>query len=227
MQLASKKRRYDGKFKKTSAQAKFYRRKSYIPRQKLKPEIKTWDTSLATMDFNTTSAVATTMKYISAVPVGSDAQARIGKKICGKGIQIHAQILPLAANNIDKCVCMLVWIRTQNQAATLPAWTDILVSQSANALTNRDNASKFKILRRWEFKMSSGSTNQASPDCTHIINEFVKLPDAKYESLWTNSDTTGAINHCEKGAMLFCTVGMNAAAGSTLIGFSRYYFYDI
>lgn len=201
-----------------------------IPRQKLKPEIKTVDTSAASMYFDTNSAVANCMKLLNTIPTGVLAINRLGKKVEGTAVHIRGYIQASSATVYEKVTLLLVWIRNANQFATLPAVTDILVSQNSNSLTNRDNAPKFKIVRRWDYTIVGDTTTVDTESVLQNVEHYVPLKAGKYVSTWTQGSANGTIGEFEQGAMILLTVGFNAnGATTTPVGEfkTRYYFYDV
>lgn len=199
----------------------------YRRRVGMKVEVKTVDTTISGLRFSTDSLVANSLQLINTVPRDASPTGRIGKKISTVGVQIRLYVASASATIVDKGTVVLIWVKTPNQASTLPAWTEILTSQSAQALTNRDNSSKFKILRRWDFAFTGNTTTPATGNELQVHDEYVKLPGLK--SMWTNASTAGTIGEFEKGALLLGTVGLFAYGATTtplLSGFTRFYFKD-
>jgi len=174
-------------------------------------ETKTVDTA-ATLNFDTDSAVANCMKLVNTIATGSASTQRIGKRVNLKAIAIRGQIYVGSATTIQRIALLLVYIRNPNQAATLPAVAEILATQSSLSLTNRDGASKFKIIRRWDFKMSGNQTTPATGLEIIAFDKFVSLKGLPSE--WTNASTAGTIGEFEKGALILLSVGA-AANGAT------------
>lgn len=190
------------------------------------PEKKTVDTNIG-LNFDTNSAVANSMKLLNTIPTGNSAITRNGKSVTLKAVAIHGVVSAASATLVQKCVLLLIYIRNPNQAATLPAWTEIMATQEASALTNRDNASKYKILRRWEIEISGNSTTPATGREQQVFNEYIPLHDMP--SVWTAGDSTGVIADFVKGALILASLG-NSANGATTTptfsGNSRVYFSD-
>lgn len=193
-------------------------------------ETKTLDLLNNTLNFDNNSAVANCMRLLNPVPTNINSQSRIGKRINGKAIQIRGQIRSSTATLYEKCAVLLIWVRSPNLAATLPAVTDILTSQTSNALTNLSNAPKYKILRRWELTCIGNTTTPSTGQELHCFDEYVPLKSLKYETLYDQTGSTGAINEIEKGALILLTVGNSANAAATTPVFifnTRYYFDDM
>lgn len=194
----------------------------------LRPEPKTVDTSIGGMVFDNNSAVASTMKLLNTIPTGTSATSRVGKRVALKAIAIRGNIAAASATTMEKCTMLLVYIRTPNQATTLPAWTEILKGQTSYDLTNRDNASKFKILRRWDYEIIGNATTPSTGMEEQYFEYFVPLRGLP--STWTNASTAGTIGEFEEGALILCTVG-DAANGATTTctcsGNTRLYFTDM
>jgi len=190
------------------------------------PERKAVDAAFS-MNFDTNSAVAACMQLVNTVATGSASNQRIGKRITLRALSVRASLQASTATIYQKCVLMLIYIKNPNQAATLPAVNEILVSQSANALTNRDNASKFRILRRWEWEIIGNSTTPSTGMEQQFIEEYVRLPNLP--SLWTNASTAGTIGEFVEGALILLSVGTSANGATTtptVGGNTRLYFSD-
>lgn len=193
----------------------------------LKLETKTVDTSVGPLNFDNNSAVANCMQLLNTVPTGTSSVTRVGKAVQMVSVQIRGEITASTATIAHKVALLLVYIRNPNQAATLPAVTEILTAQSSNQLTNRDNSSKFKIVRRWEYSVIGNIT---TPQCGNeliCVDEYVEL--GYLDSVWTSASTAGTIAEFEKGALILLAVG-DAANGATttpvFVGRTRVYFKD-
>lgn len=199
---------------------------AYRAARGLRLEPKTVDSSFS-LNFDSNSAVANSMKLLNTIPTGTSAITRVGKRVCLKSVLIRGSIEAAGATIGEKCALLLIYIRNPNQAATLPAWTEILTSQSSVALTNRDNASKFKIVRRWDYDVIGNTTTPATGSEIITVNEFVKLKDLP--SVWTSASTAGTIGEFEEGALILASVGKQANGATTtptIAGNARVYFED-
>jgi len=191
-------------------------------------ETKTFDAACS-MTYSNNGTVAQTMQLLNTIPQDASPTGRIGKKCLITGVAIRGMSTNNTVLAIDKVTLLLVYVRNNNQAATLPAWAEILAAQTSNALTNRDNASKFKILRRWDYKIL-GDLDSTTPTCDtlQITEEFVKFKKP-LECMWTNAGTAGTIGQFEKGSLILMTVGnqTQASGGAPIfIGNTRVYFQD-
>lgn len=164
---------------------------------------------------------------MNTIPVAASPVGRVGKKVDLKCIAIRGNVVAASSGTVHKCALMLVWIRSPNQAATLPAWTEIQVSQGSSSLTNRDGAPKFKILRRWDFTVTGNSTTPATGNEERSFEEFINLRGK--QSDWTNASVAGTIGEFEKGALLLMGTGSSVfGATNTPVGSfnCRLYFTD-
>lgn len=200
---------------------------TYRANRGIKSEIKTVDAACAT-SFSSDGTVAQTMQLLNTIAQDASPTGRIGKKVLLKSLAIRGTISVANTLNCGKVAMLLVYVRNNNQAATLPAWTEIMVAQNANALTNRDNASKFKILRRWDFK-TIGDSDATPPtsESIQIVEEFVKFKKP-LEACWTAAGTAGTIGQFEKGSLLLMTCGAvgQGSGPATFVGNTRCYFND-
>lgn len=191
----------------------FVREKKYI------------DTSLA-LNFDNSSAVASCLVSLNIVPQSNTVTSRIGKKIAMKALQIKGAIYAGVASG-DKVSMMLVYDREPNKAATVPPVTDILVSHASTSLTNRDNAARYKILKRWNYGVAGSIQTASAPENSIIcVDEYIKL--GGLETLWSAADTTGVVANMVRGDLLLLTVGdgANGASTPTLVATARLDFDD-
>lgn len=214
---------------KTERLRKKIARKPFVPRVK-SLETKTTTIHNQRLRFDDSSAATVDkMTVINAVPVGGSSQARIGKKISGSGIAIKGYVRASTATLYDKVSLILLWVRSPNQTP-LPPITQILTGSTANDHTNLDFVSKFKIMRRWDFNIVGNTTTPSTGLELQHIDEYIKLKENKYETLWSNGDNTGAYTQMDKGGFILFAVGMNAYNVDTtplFIGSTRYYFNDV
>jgi len=179
--------------------------KSVARTQALSKEKKYVDTQ-STYNYDTTGSRID----VSIVATGTGVNGRIGKMIGCDSVQIRGSITASASAN--ECTCTyLIYDREPNAAAALPAVADILTSASSVSLTNRDNAPRFKIVRKWNNLI-------IAPDSkTAYIDEFVKLGN-KYPIKWLAANTDGATASKVKGNLILMTLGNNANSAATPVG---------
>lgn len=192
----------------------------------MQDEKKTLDTAIA-MNFDSNSAVASCMTNLTVIPNGNTGITRMGKSVNLRAVAIRGQIEAASATVEEKVSLLLVLIKTPNAATTLPAVNEILLTQSANALTNRDNASKFRILRRWDYTVIGNSTTPATESTLFDIEEYVDLKGV--EALYQQGTTSGAIGSQIKGCLILLAVGTKANGATTtptMVGNARLYFSD-
>lgn len=170
---------------------------------------------------------ATSAWCLNQVPLGNSSTTRIGRRFANTALAIRATISSGSTGTLCPCVMMLVWDRNPNQGAAIPAFNTVLTSVSPSALTNKDNAPRFKILRRWNFEVIG---NQTIADLTdkslHYVDEFVKLKNKV--TLLTAADTTGLLPDMVEGSLLlycFSSVAAGTAAANITLS-TRLYFDD-
>lgn len=199
--------------------------------KKIKDEVKTIDATWSGTKLSIDATAANSILPLNVIPTGNSAVTRVGKTVWLRSVHIRGQVNGGTTTVITKCCILLVYVRNTNQAAAVPPWADILTTQSPNSLTNRDNATKFKILRRWDFAIAGNSTTAAQQTASSIqtIDEFVSFKKP-LQVQWTAGSSTGAFAEMEKGALLLCFVGGGADAGTTSAqsyGQSRVYFTEL
>jgi len=176
-------------------------------------EHKYFDSGIGTVNYDTTGSRVD----LAIIPTGTSVTTRVGKQIQLDSVQIRGTITA-GTSSKENCATYLIYDREPNAAAALPAVTDILVSATSNALTNRDNAPRFKIVRKWNHTVV-GSAGIASGDDSAVqsVDEFVKL-GSKYPIKWQAANTDGATASKVKGNLIFMTLGNNANGAATPTG---------
>jgi len=163
---------------------------------------------------------------INQVPIGNSSITRVGRRMNITAVAIRGQVFSNTNTDQSHCAMILVWDRHPNKSAALPAWNTILNQQSADSLTNKDYAPRFKILRRWDFPVC-GSAAVPTSAAQFNIDEFVKLKNKV--TIWDAADTTGIVTDMIEGSLLLYTTSDEVAAGAKAPVFylsTRIYFQD-
>lgn len=180
------------------------------------------DVSSATYACDTTGSVT----HMSIVPQGATVNQRDGKAFRCTSIQLRGKVTNGATAVANDCAVMLVWDKQPNKA--LAAVTDILDAATAQALSKRENASRFVTLRRFDFSLTGKSDGTSTPGYMRSFDKYVRLPP-DCVAVCTTADTTGEIGNRVSGALLLVTVGGTAAgtAAASLIATARVNFTDV
>lgn len=183
------------------------------------------DVASGDLRFDTNSTVGNTMEHLNLIVRDTSNTGRIGKNIVMTGVAIRGGIYAPSTMGATRLhiAMLLIYVRNYNQLAALPPWADILAAQNSNALTNRDNASKFKILRRWDY-VSSLTDNHS----INVVDEYVKFPRGLVTE-WISGNADGTAPGIEKGCLILGTVGeavYDANTTPVFNGNSRVYFKD-
>lgn len=164
---------------------------------------------------------------LNQVARGDASTERHGKRFSLTALAIRASIFAGSAGTTAIATMVLVWDRAPNNSATLPAFNEIFASQHSEAMTNLNNAPRFKILRRWDIPICGDEDAGAQSENTRVyLNEFIKFKN-KVTKL-TTADTSGVFPDMVEGALLLYCMG-SQAAGTTAPSLSimtRLYFKD-
>lgn len=151
---------------------------------------------------------------LTIIPTGNTVNTRVGKQVGLVAFQMKGCVRAATLTSTHGAL-LLVYDREPNAQAAVPGLTDILTSATSNALTNRDNAPRFKIVRRWDYNVVGNGGGASSPDSSlHIVDEYVKFNPDNYPIKWTAANTDGAYASKIKGALLLLYVG-DVANGTT------------
>lgn len=198
---------------------------------RVRDEMKTCDTALTSgkLNFDSTSIVDNMMQQLNAIPQNTSPIGRIGKRCIMKALQIRGHIFVGTATVYERISLMLVYVRNVNAitgTTVLPAITEILATQSSISLTNRDYASKHKILRRWDYVLTGNRTTPTTGREGMPFEEYIVFKKPLLVQ-YTGISTTGVYNEVEKGALLLISLGLSANGSTTtpvFVGNSRLYF---
>lgn len=180
---------------------------------------------------------ATTMAgCINQIAQGTGNIQRIGKKVMMRALHLrgHMYLDPaLDASVSGGAVSMvLVYDRDPNKSASVPPATTVFAAQSSLAQTNKDFATRFKILRRWDWSLSGSSVDATGDPATLTIqqgqrfDEYYTFPESAQEVLWDTSDVTGNFTSIVKGALYLYGLS-NFEANCAIVSMSfRIYFDD-
>ncbi len=184
----------------------FLTRGSAVSRARVQ-EKKFFDLASANYALNTTGSIT----HIDVVPQGNTVQSRIGRKYRLTGLQIRGNAQSEATTTVTTGAMYIIWDR--RPCGALAAITDFLETAHGVSFTNRDNSSRFKILKkmRWSFAGESDTTTGANPGRMYDVDEYIDLKRHGLVAEATTTDTTGAIGTRESGAILAVTVGITAA----------------
>lgn len=190
------------------------RRAQAFSQPRIRDEMKTVDNTVTSQRFNSANLAANTV-LLNQVDQGNTANTRIGKRIVMKAIQIRGKIqVPTSATVLDKVTVLLIYVRNVNSTgtATLPLPTEVLAAGTSSGLTNRDAASKFKILRRWDY-IVQGNTTVPTEQSKYIFEEYIVFKKPLVTQ-WLSGSTTGPYSAMEKGGLILMTLG-DAVDGAT------------
>lgn len=169
-------------------------------------EAKYFDTAATGRAMNTTGTVL----HLDIVPTGTTVNSRDGRKFRNTSVQLRGYAQSDTTTTITNGMMMLVWDRQPNKA--LAAVTDILESASSFSFSKRENAQRFRVIRKWRWCFGGNSATPSTGREVYDIDEYVKLPEECVAEC-TTADTTGAIGNRVTGALLLVTIG-DVAAGT-------------
>lgn len=190
----------------------------------VQPDRKYFDIAPASYNNDATGQIS----HINAgISQGDSVNQRDGKSYRVSSVWIRGRIFNGTTSTYTHSVNYLVWDKQPFKA--LPAITDIMDTVNPVAFPNRDNAGRFKILRRWTYMLEGETdTTTQSGRTAQEIDEYVHLPrDCVVETV--ASSTSGAIGNVVRGALYFISVGKDSAgtsAATSSVGF-RINFIDL
>jgi len=168
------------------------------------------DTALANYVVDTTGSVT----HIDIVPQGTTVNQRDGKAFRDTSVTIRGMTYNGSTATYNDCAVLLVWDKQPNKA--LAAITDVLDAANNSALNKRENASRFVIIRRWNYILTGKGDGSTTSGYARTFDKYVRLPPGCVATC-TTADNTGAIGNRVSGALLLLTVGNTAAGNSAAV----------
>lgn len=193
--------------------------KGAIPVQQ---ELKFVDSTLSNLACDTTGSVTA----LNLLAVGDDNTTRDGRQVTIKSVQIKGLIAPID-NDINSNISrvLLVWDNAVN-SGSIATIAQILTAATGTAFPLVDNANRFTIL--WDYRFAMGAAVSTATQAQVFTPSVGNADYYKKLNLVTQySGTTAAIGSIQNGALLFVTVGTQAAGlGGAFNGHARVRFVD-
>lgn len=160
---------------------------------------------------------------LNPVPQGASVNARVGKKILLKGLQIRGVLYNGSSAYVNDVAVIIVY--DKRPTGSTPAITDILNSVSSQSMNKDDNASRFRILRRLDGTLCGNSTVITAASGISF-DEYV---DLKKAPTVYKSAGTGGVGDIAEGAlwMIGCSAAVAGPAAAVASLQTRVRYYDI
>jgi len=185
------------------------------------------DTTFAALTCDTTGTVT----LLNGLATGTDATARVGRRVTLKSFHIRGVLQPKAtypgtarARSLNRV--MVVWDNNPN-GGTIAAIGDILATASSTSHQNLNNRERFKVLMdvvTYQGACAAGSSAPEYGTDFNVVERFQRLNnDVQY------GGTAATIADIQKGALLLVTIGdqaVAAGAGGSLTGACRIRYTD-
>ena len=152
--------------------------------------------------------------HLDVVPLGNTVNQRDGRKFMPTWVNIRGILSNLPTATQNHCAVILVW--DTQPAKVLAALTDLLDTASSESQNKRENASRFKVVRRWDVMLTGKGDASTTPGFSRTFNKYVFLPKGLIAEC-TPADTTGVIGNRVSGALLLFTVGQTAAGTAAAV----------
>jgi len=176
------------------------------------------------------AAASDLVKDISVIPTGTGVNQRIGKTVRCTGVQIKATYRQVTGATVlgNAIQWALVWDREPDQSAAVPLITDIFSSGAGivPSWSNRDNAPRFKVLKKWCWNTNNFATATGTGDNVFSINDVVSLKKMDARISFTASSTAGNWSEKVKGGLLWVTVANGVATAVATTQMSEFFRLD-
>jgi len=163
---------------------------------------------------------------LNQIPAGNTAITRVGRRLNMKAIAFRGSIFAGSAGKTAQATMVLVYDRKSNKPTVIPSFTTVFTEQHAAALTNKDNAPRFKILRRWYYVIIGGQPGSTQTSNTRVVfDEFIKLKNKPV--VFAANDTLGTMDAMVEGALyLYCLGNVNKGTTAPSLVMSMRIYYD-
>lgn len=168
--------------------------------------MKVVDIAQFTSDFDTT-VLSTNMTLLTGVAIGTDYNARIGRKVCWKSLYVQGMVLNEGTPVASSLNRIIVFYDKQPNGLT-PIPTDVLTAATASAPLNLSNRDRFVILMDKRYvtgAISLTATMAVSDHTVALVHKYKKL---NLETIFEGTDAT--IASIRTGSIWLMTVGNNA-----------------
>lgn len=169
---------------------------------------------------------------LNQIPIGSGTGQRRGRSVTLKSIMIRGMAkmkeITDPATQVNetygrtKVRVVLVWALDASQGANnlLPGYEDVFTHKGVNAMTNDSNATKYKILRNWEYDLAQQGTPSIS------FSEMVQLKGR--ETVWQVSSDDGFYSTMQRGGLLIYVISDDPNDKATRVKLeTRLYYTDV
>lgn len=192
--------RYRGTFRRSGYYGR-YTRGSAVARLRrgLDIEKKFFDTAIS-FNYDSTGEVPATGQ-LNLIPQGVTESTRVGRKCTVNSIQCRLNCIFTPGANTTGCTTqyLILVLDTQCNGAAA-AVTDVFTSTTlSTAMINLANSERFKILKRWTFKLQAGAGVQTAFGQDQFQLEYYKKCRVPLEF----SSTTGAITELKSNNLFF------------------------
>lgn len=151
---------------------------------------------------------------INQVPLGNSSITRVGRRLAITAVALRGSIFAGTDGTTASIALVLVWDRNPNLGAAIPPFLSVFTAQNPSSLTNKDNAPRFKILRRWQYAINGDENAANQTDNTRIVfDEFVKLKNKV--TLFKTSDSDGSLPDMVEGSLLLYALGDKGLIATT------------
>ena len=202
--------RYRGRFRRSGYYGRYTRGAQYSRvRRGLQIEKKFFDTS-NTWLFDATTEVPATGQ-LNLIPQGVTESTRVGRKCQIKSIQVKGTATYIPGTDTIGSVNVWLYLIKDSQAnGAAAAVTDVFTgTDSSRMMVNLANSERFRIVRKWMFKLQAGAGVAGAFGRDEIsIDEYIKL-NMPVEF----SSTTGAITEIKSNNLFF--IAGSDATGAT------------
>lgn len=167
-------------------------------------------TSVAGTGIGNDMTAAEKVVDLAIIPRGTGVNQRIGKAVRITGVQLRGTAVAANAANAlgGTAQFALVWDSEPDQAALVPTESEMFNAPTSTVptLSNRDNAPRFRVLKKWHWEIPPFTATGSSTD-KHVftINETLSFKKKDLKIMWTATDTDGLTSAKVKGNLLFVT----------------------
>jgi len=186
------------------------------------------DASTTPFAIGNNAAASDIVKDISVIPTGTGVNNRVGKSVRCTGVQIRGTYRQVTGATVlgNAIQWALVWDREPDQSAAVPLIGDIFSNAGTPTLSNRDNAPRFKVIKKWHWTTNNFATSTGTGDNVFQINETISLKKFDAKISFTASSTLGTWNEKVKGGLLWVTWANGVATAVAVTQMSEFFRLD-
>jgi len=153
--------------------------------------------------------------HLDSIPMTDTVSGRNGQRFQPTKARIRMTLRSNTSTQVTNMYMALIW--DYEPKKTLANAAEIMQSPlTVTGMPNRDNAGRFRVIKRWNFSFAGNFTNPATGLECAFIDEYIKLPTGLV-AVCDRIDTSGVIGNRIEGALIMIAQSDVSAVGNAIV----------